>query len=303
MKVVVRRTGLSPHLIRMWERRYRAVVPDRTNTGRRLYSDADISRLSLLRQATEAGESIGQIATLPIEDLARLIDDFPAYQAQAQRPEDTVAPGGFLDRSLKAAIALDGPELEAILLEASVALGQQAFLDRILMPLLDRAGELWEQGDLKISQEHLASAVVRSLLGIMALTQQSDQHGPLLLTTTPSGQRHEFGALAASVTAVSAGWRSAYLGPDLPAEEIASAAKDRGARAVALSLVYPGDDPRVALELRKLVRLLDGGVTLLVGGRASQAYQDVLEEIGAVHVHDLAELRSILNQFRNRGHA
>jgi len=302
MKVVARRTGLSPHLIRMWERRYRAVVPDRTDTGRRLYSDADIRRLSLLRQATEAGESIGQIASLSLEDLARLIDGSPEYRTQVKPPEDTPGAQDFLGRGLKATIALDSGELEAIMLEASLALGQQAFLENILMPLLNRTGELWERGDLKISQEHLASAVVRSLLGSTALTQQSDQHGPLLLTTTPSGQRHEFGALAASVTAVSVGWRSTYLGPDLPAEEIASAAKVKGARAVALSLVYPGDDPRVPLELRKLARLLDKRVALLAGGRAAPGYHDVLNEIGALLVHDLTELRATLNRLRNSTH-
>ena len=64
IKVVARRTGLSPHVIRAWERRYGAVEPERSATGRRLYSDTEIERLQALERATRAGHSIGQIAQL-----------------------------------------------------------------------------------------------------------------------------------------------------------------------------------------------------------------------------------------------
>ena len=66
-------TGLSPHLIRIWEKRYGAVAPKRTATNRRLYSDAEIERLNLLRLATAAGHSIGNIAKLPLRRLKSLV--------------------------------------------------------------------------------------------------------------------------------------------------------------------------------------------------------------------------------------
>lgn len=72
MKSVVHRTGLSPPLIRVWEKRYGAVVPQGTATNRRFYSDADIERLRLLGQAIRAGCSIGHIAQLPLEQLVAL---------------------------------------------------------------------------------------------------------------------------------------------------------------------------------------------------------------------------------------
>lgn len=55
IKVVAQRTGLSAHLIRIWEKRYGAVEPERTETNRRLYSDEQIERLSLLRDITQNG--------------------------------------------------------------------------------------------------------------------------------------------------------------------------------------------------------------------------------------------------------
>src|SRR5262245_25366803 len=80
IRAVARRTGLTSHVIRVWEKRYGAVSPMRTPTNRRLYSDTDVERLRLLHQATLAGHSIGQIAQLPNERLQALVaaDDLGA---------------------------------------------------------------------------------------------------------------------------------------------------------------------------------------------------------------------------------
>ena len=71
--MVVRETGLSAHVLRVWEKRYGAVVPQRTATHRRVYSDADIHRLKLLRQATLLGHPIGSVASLSDQSLETLI--------------------------------------------------------------------------------------------------------------------------------------------------------------------------------------------------------------------------------------
>ena len=86
IKVAVRRTGLTSHAIRVWEKRYSAVTPVRTPTNRRLYSEADIERLHLLRRATLAGHSIGQIAGLPIDDLRALVAREEAAPARPRHP-------------------------------------------------------------------------------------------------------------------------------------------------------------------------------------------------------------------------
>ena len=66
---VSRLTGISTHTLRIWERRYGAVIADRTDSGRRVYSKADIDKLSLLKSLSDNGSSIGQIANLSTEEL------------------------------------------------------------------------------------------------------------------------------------------------------------------------------------------------------------------------------------------
>ena len=75
IKVVARRTGLTPDVLRVWEKRYSAVTPTRVSTGRRLYSDQDVERLLLLRRATLVGRRIGQVAALPTDELETLVDE------------------------------------------------------------------------------------------------------------------------------------------------------------------------------------------------------------------------------------
>ena len=300
MKVVARRTGLSPHLIRMWERRYGAVKPDRSPTGRRLYSEEDIERLILLRQATLIGESISTVAGLTRAELAKLVAASTNDNQIDREPTapDTGSADYYLKLCIEAIRNLDSSNLESRLLSASVALGQNVFLEEVLRPLLVKTGDMWNDGTFKVAHEHLASAVIRSLLGSMAVTTRTDENSPLLLATTPAGQRHEFGALMASVTAASLGWRTMYLGPTMPAEDIAGAALQSQAGAVLLSLIYPADDPHLPGELRKLSRLLANRCRLLVGGRAASAYEPVLREIDAITSTDLADLREKLTRLR-----
>jgi DNA-binding transcriptional MerR regulator/methylmalonyl-CoA mutase cobalamin-binding subunit len=284
IKVVARRTGLSAHVIRAWEKRYQAVEPRRTATNRRVYSSEDIERLILLRRATLAGRSIGQVASLPTGELREL--DTPA--------------AGMLEQCVNAVKDLDPEALTSSLERASVSLSRPALIQEVIGPLLYQVGEAWRDGSLRVAHEHLASAIVRTFVGNINGGFPVSLETPNLVVTTPAGQLHELGALLAATTAASEGWRITYLGPNLPADEIASAVEQSGARALALSIVYPPDDPHLKEELRNLAKLLaHRSVSLLVGGRGANGYADVLEEIEAVSIDDLDTLRSYLESLRS----
>lgn len=300
IRVVASRTGLSTHLIRMWERRYGAVEPDRTESKRRLYSDEDVKRLTLLRRATQAGANIGQIANRSTEDLEELVRDFEQVSPEPiGRRSDGPDPSYFARLAIDAVEKLDSRAAESALLQASVALGRTVLFEEVLRPLLIRIGDEWSAGTLKVAHEHLASSVIRSFLGHMAENTPVDKTAPPIVVTTPAGQLHEFGALMAAVTAASAGWRIIYLGPNIPAEDIAAAVRQSESEALALSIVYPPDDPRLADELRSIRRLVKSGVTILIGGRSKGGYRTVLEEIDATILEDYTQLMQALDTSRS----
>jgi DNA-binding transcriptional MerR regulator/methylmalonyl-CoA mutase cobalamin-binding subunit len=306
MRIVTRRTGLSADLLRAWERRYEVVRPSRSENGRRLYSDADIERLGLLYRATLAGRGIGQLARLSTSELAALVrrdteaerSDNGAHTPPAVAPPADHHLAYYLRDSIRAIERLDAVALETSLRRAMVALPGDALLDGLVAPLLERIGTRWRDGTLQPVHGHLASAVLRRVLDRVIETAASASASPNLVVATPAGQLHEFGAMLAAATAAAEGWRVTYLGASLPAEDIAAAAAQTRARAVALSIVYPAGDPAVGHELRRLGTLLPKEVTLVVGGAASTGYRSVLEEIGATPTSDLADFRSQLRTLR-----
>jgi MerR family transcriptional regulator, light-induced transcriptional regulator len=310
MQVAARRSGVSPHLIRMWERRYAAVEPRRTPTGRRVYDEAAIERLRLLNAATQAGHNIGSIAGLPLERLQAIVrTDAQAVSRVPQRegvakgatlPNAKVDSGYWIGKALDAVRALDAEALRIALDESLVALGRVGAVENVVAPLMEQTGEMWRNGTLRIVHEHLASAGARSFLGALMETPVAE-NAPLLLVTTPVGQVHEIGALMAAATAVSEGWRALYLGPSLPAEEVALAVRSHdGARALALSFVYPPDDLHIAGEIKRLGEFLPKGFSVIAGGRAAGEYAAELDAIGARRVGDLQELRAALEVLRHR---
>ena len=103
----------------------------------------------------------------------------------------------------------------------------------------------------------------------------------------------------AAVVAAGVGWKAIYLGPSLPAEEVAFAACECGARAVAMSLTYPPDDGRVQGELLRLREHLAPDVPLIIGGRAASAYQPLAGRDGISWAQSFAAFEDTLNRCRN----
>jgi MerR family transcriptional regulator, light-induced transcriptional regulator len=302
IQVVVRETGLSAHVLRVWEKRYGAVVPQRTPTQRRVYSDADVQRLRLLRQATLLGHPIGSISSLPNEALEKLIKAAAARQPISAMPSmDNGAPRldlPIIRDCMDAVKAFDADALNTLLERAAVESGHTALLRHVIAPLTEQLGDLWSKGILRMSHEHFATALIRSFLLNPARQYAGGNATATLVAATPQGQLHELGAVMVTALAMEQGWRAVYLGPSLPAAEIAGIASQNQARAVALSIVYPDDDPNLERELRDLRRFLPKNTTVLVGGRAAEAYRAEIDAIGAILIEDLAQLQVELAKAR-----
>ncbi len=300
IQVVARLTGLSPDIVRIWERRYRAVSPQRSPSGRRFYSDAEIERLTLLRQVTAAGRRISDVIHLSERELHELVT---WNEVASTQPSGSASfrSGNITERLAacrKAMNDMNPQALQRALADARVALSVPVLLDGIISALLHEVGEQWKSGSVRICEEHMTVAVVRSFLGELLVASNMSPAGPILVVTTPAGQNHELGALMVAIIAALQGWDIVNLGPNTPAAEIAAAAAKTDARAVGLSIVYPPDDARLAHELRTLRRLLTEETTLLVGGRAAVGYRAVLDEIGALCFRSQGELQAALDGLR-----
>lgn len=246
---VCRRTGLAPDLVRAWERRYRAVRPERASNNHRHYSGEDLQRLLLLRDAVQAGHAISRIAGLADDDLRTLLS-MPKV-----RDDDAV-----LTELIVAVRDYDGSTLESSLLAAAQMRSAEEFCDRIVTPLLHEVGEYWLHDASLIAKEHLASSAIAGVLERTIKEARVRKPKPMIFATIPY-ERHVIGALMAASVAAQHGYRTLILGAGSTPSEIADVAKRLGAAGVGVSVIYQ----QAEHTLHDLAAQL-GGIPLWVGG-------------------------------------
>ena len=301
IRYVSQRTGLTSHVIRAWEKRYEAVVPQRSPKNRRLYSEDNVQRLQLLKKLTDSGHNISQVAQLDSKELMELaqrgVTGVSRMRANNMRPSQTLAASEHCKACLSAVLNLDPEALECSFDQAAVELTRPTLLKEVIVPLFEEIGNLWRKGSLKIVNEHMATTVTRTfLLNLLRATEISDP-APKIVIATTVGQWHDVGALTVALTVAEDGWQPIYYGPNLPAEEIALGVKQSCARAVAISITHLLDQHSLIEELRKLRRYIGRDLALFVGGRAVADYMHFLEEVNAKYISDIDQFCEELNAF------
>ena len=189
IQLVSRRSGLSVELIRAWERRYRVVSPRRAQNQRRLYSEQDVQHLTLLHRLTAQGHRIGDIVALDKEQLESLLEPINI----GHQPDQQSALLMLRKQALLMVESLDREGLNRLLAEAELQLPLPLLLNEWIAPLMALIGGAWKRGELRIYQEHMASAVISGWM-MSKIRQQQNHRGPVLLVTTPVAQQHALGA-------------------------------------------------------------------------------------------------------------
>jgi DNA-binding transcriptional MerR regulator/methylmalonyl-CoA mutase cobalamin-binding subunit len=266
IRAVARLTGVGIDTLRAWERRHGAVAPTRDERGR-LYSDADVRRLRLLRDAVAQGHSIGRIATLDIIALEAL-----ATASVEPRATGSAAPArATVDNAplLEALRRFDTAAVEAALGRAAVMLTPSELLRQVVVPVLTEVGDDWCKRRVGVAHEHLMSAVVRNVLGSFLHVYGRPQSAVRILLATPVHERHEFGVLGAALLAASAGLDALYLGPELPAGDIVDCAVTAEADVVVLGVTAAEQGGAIEGEVEEVARHLPKDIELWLGGPAA----------------------------------
>ena len=307
--IASQRSGLSQHVIRVWEKRYGALSPMRSETKRRLYSDDDILRLVLFSRLTKVGHKIGNIAVLSNNELEEMIkediqasltlSEINSENQKIETPNDSNELSEdeystYINQSLKLIENYDQDGLEKLLSNAVVHVGRSVFCEKIAVPLMAEIGKLWSMGELRIVHEHIASLVVRSILESMREAYQSSVDGPLVVGATMTGQFLEFGLLTALNAAASEGFKTLYFGVNLPYEEIVMGVQKTQAKFVILSMPNLSNDFKLLTEVKMLLRHISEEVQIIIGGPGSMTCKEHLEKSNIIFLNDLNGLREIL---------
>jgi DNA-binding transcriptional MerR regulator/methylmalonyl-CoA mutase cobalamin-binding subunit len=270
IRAVSKLTGIGIDTLRAWERRYGAVTPTRDDRGR-LYSEADIARLRLLHRAVASGHGVGRVASLTDAELQRLVT--PEQRVDLHPP---APPRGSLDTSTfrGALMSLDSAALDHELSRLAAVLTPAHLVQDVLLPTIREAGDSWHRTQGGIAHEHVLSATMRHLLGSFLRLHARRDPAVRLVFTTLSGDRHEIGILGAAMLAASRGLGVSYLGPDLPAVEIAAAVKAAEAHVLVLGITLNEAHDVQARELRAIADNLSSTVEIWAGGAGAVAHAD-----------------------------
>ena len=134
IQVAATRSGLSADVIRVWERRYGAVEPLRSETNRRLYSDHDVERLLLLAQVTQAGRRISDVAGLPVAELREMTEEDRLAADKVIQSNPVIQRAQpvrqHLDTCLQAVDSMNSAAFDAALSSASVDLAMPVLLEQ-----------------------------------------------------------------------------------------------------------------------------------------------------------------------------
>ncbi len=262
IRAVAKLTGISPDTLRAWERRYQAVVPERSGRGRQ-YGPAQIARLERLNTLVQNGHAIGSIASLSDADL-------DALNALAVRPSDrpvapqATSPADGLTPVLLAIENFDAARVSDELGRLAAVLAPRDFIYQAVVPLMQEVGTRWHEGQFAIAQEHLVSQALRNLLGSMTRLFRPTTPVRRVVVTTPAHESHEFGILAAAMLASLSGIEPVYLGANLPGDQTARAARLVHAQAVLLGITVITDETMA--EVQTVAGALPLSTRLWLGG-------------------------------------
>ena len=268
---VSRRTGVSPELLRAWERRYGLLHPERSAGGLRLYTFEDLERVRLMRRHLSAGLAAAEAARLaadappePMPTGAALFDPLAAREEL----------GAVLER-------FDEPAAQAVFDRVLARTTLDTLLADVVLPYLRDLGDRWQRDEVSIAQEHHASGVLRERLLALARGWGAGA-GPQAVLACPPGERHDIGLIAFGLALRARGWRIHFIGADTPIESLTDAARSLNADLVVLAATMPDSLDAVAGQLEALThhhRVAIGGA----GARPLQAAPHVLTlENGAV---------------------
>ena len=248
---LAKRAGVSPEVLRAWERRYALVTPARSEGGFRLYSEADVARIRRMRELIGAGMSAAEAA--------RAARDGAAAEPRAAAAVPAPAELATALRSALASFDDDAAQYAIDRLLGAVTV--ETFLGEVALPVLREIGAQWEAGRTSVGHEHFATTVIRGRL--LGLARGWDR-GPgrrAALACLP-GELHDAGLVAFGIVLARNGWRILYFGQDTPLDSLR---EDTQAGHASLVVVSSVDAARFADHVRPL-RALARTVPLAIGG-------------------------------------
>jgi len=202
-------SGIKAHTIRVWERRYKIVKPQRTGTNRRRYDDEDLRRIINISILRRNGFKISEIAGFSSSEIEQKISFLS---------KDLFSPDTQIDSLVVSMVDHNEKGVNELLMRSMMNRGMEETMTTVVFPFLQRIGIMWQTGSADIGSEHYITNIFRQKLiaSIDALSPVHNPKGKKVILFLPENEYHEIGLLFFHYVIRKLGHETMYLGQSTP---------------------------------------------------------------------------------------
>ena len=252
-------SGVKSHTIRIWEQRYNAFSPNRSDGNTRYYDDSQLRRLLNIVSLMDNGYKVSALCTMTDEDLFILVSKSNTLQIS----ESTEY---YVSQLISAGIGYDVRYFETIFSDCLINLGMKDAYVKVIYPMMERIGLMWATDSLPTAHEHFISNLVRQkLLAILDSTIAPYPEAESWLLFLPQNEFHEIGLVYAHLLIRLSGKKVFYLGSNLPVESVISAIQTIKPRNILMFLVHYDLPEQIQKDLDSLIAEFSGNKIYLAG--------------------------------------
>lgn len=206
-------SGIKAHTIRIWEKRYSIISPQRTETNIRFYSNDDLKHLLNISFLNKHGHKISKIADLDKTQIAEKVGSISIVTSGNEE---------YIDNLIVAMIDLDEALFEKIFNSSLIKSGFESTISNVIFPFLARTGVMWLTGSINPAQEHFISNLIRQklIVGIDSLPKSYAKDAPKAILFLPENELHESSLLLYNYMLRARGYHTYYFGQSVPLADL-----------------------------------------------------------------------------------
>lgn len=280
-------TGIKAHTLRIWEKRYNVVEPQRTNTNIRYYNDDDLKKLLNISTLNKHGLKISEIVKM---SKAQVCDKIVEISNAAGDYES------YINNLVVSMIELDESKFEKVISSSIIKMGFEKTITHIIYAFLEKVGILWQVGTINPAQEHFTTNLIRQKLIIAIDGQETtpQANAKSFLLFLPENELHELGLLFYAYILKKAGHQVVYLGQSVPLKDVLEVIKIRKVDYVLTYFVSAFDTQKIPAYLDELSAGFDHKEIFVAGMQINQISEPLPSNIKTLQ--NAEEFKSYMNR-------
>jgi DNA-binding transcriptional MerR regulator len=264
-------SGIKAHTIRIWEKRYGVITPDRTDTNIRTYCDSDLKKLLNIALLNNNGLKISKICKLNDADISQEVEKIAL--------SDTSYPT-YIDRLVVAMVDLDRPKFEEMLRDGTEKLGFEDFCINVLYPFLQKVGVMWMANSINPAQEHfISSLIIQKMYVATDKLYSPEEKKTKTIFYLREGELHEMGLLFYRYLMKKRGTDAIYLGQSVPFEDLKQVVHAHQPDYLVTAFVATMEEDALATYLNDLSEAFPKQKIIVSGYQISQYTREIPKNI------------------------